>query len=78
MEKKHCRNRAGGEIDHGGAIAGSLELWFLVYNARFDEREAPGERGGDGDLTGTERKDRGATAAAWRSTDGGSHGGAWG
>ena len=78
MEKKRCQNRAGSEIDCGGAMAGSLELRFSVYSARFDEREALGERGGDGDLTGTERKDPGATAAARRSTDGGSRSGAWG
>ena len=39
-EKKRRRNRADGEVDRGGAMAGSLELRFFIYNARFDERDA--------------------------------------
>ena len=43
---------------------GSPELRFSVYSTRFDEKEALGERGGDGDLTRTERGKRDAMKAA--------------
>lgn len=51
-------------------------LRFPVYGAWFDEREAPGESGGDGELTGPKSKEREAVEAARRSTDSGCRGGA--
>jgi len=35
--------------------------WLRAYCARFFERRSPGERGEDGELTGTEKKEREAT-----------------
>ena len=51
---------------------GSPELRFSVYSTRFDEKEALGERGGDGELTESKSNEREAIEAALRSVDGGS------
>ena len=38
----------------------------MAYNALFDKREVPGERGGCGELTGPKHQGRKAVEAAWR------------
>ena len=65
------RNRTDGGLDHGGAMSDSPELTVEAPHAQFFKRRNPGERGGDGDLSGAEMKDREVVEAARRSVDGG-------